>query len=620
MTEARTCRDLGQVIDAVIDQAGPDIVLALPLGLGKANHVVNGLFERVAADRSLSLKILTALTLERPVPRSELERRFLEPIAGRFFDGYPELKYAAALRSGELPTNIEVHEFFLMPGRWLGNPVAQQNYHAINYTHVLDFLLDNGINVVAQLVAPRPDGSADTFSLSSNPDISADLFDARLRGRIDFMAVGQVNRELPYLEGGAERAASEFDLLLDSEDFDFPLFKTPHEPLSSADHAIGLRAASLVPDGGTLQVGIGSIGDAVIHGLLLRQRDNDIFKRLLKALGTDATVPSWRTEPFRAGLYGVSEMFTEGFLDLIEAGVLKREVDGILLHAGFFVGSPLFYEKLAGLDAAVRRKIAMMPIRFINELYHGEEEKRAARPGARFINSAMMATLLGAVVSDGLADGRVVSGVGGQYNFVAMAFALDDARSVITLPATRSRSGQTASNIRLNYGHTTIPRHLRDLVVTEYGIADLRGKSDAEVIAAMLAVADSRFQGELLEQAKSAGKIGADYKIPADQRQNLPERLAADLEPLRDAANLTAFPLGSSFTETEEELVPALHMLSEAAGSKGELARLAWHGWRAESRAAVQRNCLERMGLSRPESLRDRFYRALLLAALEEAD
>lgn len=619
MTGPRTCRKLGQVVDAVIDRAGPDIVLALPLGLGKANHVANALFERVAANRELSLKILTALTLEKPVPRSELERRFLEPLAERFFDGYPPLEYAAAMRAGQLPANIEVHEFFLTPGRWLRNAAAQQGYHAINYTHVLEFLLTRGINVLAQLVAPAADPAVDTFSLSSNPDISADLLDARRRGEINFLAVGQVNRNLPYLGGGAERPASEFDLVLDSADCEFPLFKMPHEPLSLADHAIGLHAASLVPDGGTLQVGIGSIGDAVINGLLLRQRDATLFRRLLTALGADPTGSSRRTETFEQGLYGASEMFTEGFLPLIEAGVLKREVEGVFLHAGFFVGSPLFYEKLAEMDPALRAKIAMMPIRFINELYQNEEQKRAARTGARFINSAMMATLLGAVVSDGLADGRVVSGVGGQYNFVAMAFALDGARSIITLPATRVRGGKAESNIRWNYGHTTIPRHLRDTVITEYGVAELRGKSDAEVVSAMLAITDSRFQEALLEQAKAAGKIARDYVIPAAHRQNLPERLAAGLNPFREAANLTAFPLGSSFTAAEEELAAALQRLGEAAGSKRALARLAWRGWRAEGLAATKRDCLERMGLARPDSLAEKFYRALLLAVLEES-
>ena len=145
---------------------------------------------------------------------------------------------------------------------------------------------------------------------------------------------------------------------------------------------------------------------------------------------------------------------------------------------GFFVGSRAFYRALREMPYDTLAKFRMRSISFVNELYSGEREKRRARVGARFINDAMMATLLGDVISDGLDDGRIVSGVGGQYNFVAQAFALEGARSVIMLRATRETKGRSQSNIRWSYGHVTIPRHLRDIIVTEYGIADIRGKSD----------------------------------------------------------------------------------------------------------------------------------------------
>ena len=105
----------------------------------------------------------------------------------------------------------------------------------------------------------------------------------------------------------------------------------------------------------------------------------------------------------------------------------------------------------------------------------------------------MMATALGAAVSDGLEDGQVVSGVGGQYNFVAMAHAVAGGRSVLMLRSTRTSRGSVSSNILWNYGHTTIPRHLRDIYVTEYGIADLRGKSDEDCILAMLSICPTTF-------------------------------------------------------------------------------------------------------------------------------
>src|SRR6202000_1045468 len=86
-------------------------------------------------------------------------------------------------------------------------------------------------------------------------------------------------------------------------------------------------------------------------------------------------------------------------------------------------------------------------------------------------------------------------------------------------------TGKLESNFPWKYAHSPFPRHLRDVVITEYGIADLRGKTDGEVIAAMLNVADSRFQEELLAEAKRAGKLPADYAIPAAFRRNTPQAL-----------------------------------------------------------------------------------------------
>src|ERR1700744_4800905 len=186
-------------------------------------------------------------------------------------------------------------------------------------------------------------------------------------------------------------------------------------------------------------------------------------------------------------------MLFEAFLGLIDAGVLKREVDGVVLHGSFFLGPKSFYRTLREMTPDQIARIQMMPVSFTNELFGDEAGKRRARVDACFVNNAMMATLMGAVISDGLENGQVVSGVGGQYNFVAQAFALQGARSVLTVEATRRAGTGTRSNIRWSYGHETIPRHLRDVIVTEYGVADLRGKSDAETIAAMLAVTESRF-------------------------------------------------------------------------------------------------------------------------------
>src|SRR5215475_7940791 len=243
----------------------------------------------------------------------------------------------------------------------------------------------------------------------------------------------------------------------------------------------------------------------------------------------------------------------------------------------------------------------MTAVSFTNELYGGEERKRAGRIDARFVNNTMMATLLGAAVSDGLDNGQVVSGVGGQYNFVAQAFALPGARSILALEASRRAGAKVQSNIRWNYGHETIPRHLRDIFITEYGVADTRGKSDADVIAAMLQVTDSRFQDELARTAKEAGKLPKSYEIPAACRENSPERITRALKPAREAGLLPAFPFGSDFTDVEQRLIPALQVLQQAQAAPLRLAALLWRGL-TRTPDAGEAECLARLGLDRPKT------------------
>jgi acyl-CoA hydrolase len=605
--------DPARLADAIVERVGKTIVLAMPLGLGKANHIANALYDKAAADPSLKLTIFTALTLEPPRAKSELEHRFLDPIAQRLFTGYPALHYAAAVHKGQVPDNIKINEFFFEAGQWLGSPYAQQHYISANYTHALRYVLDRGVNVVGQLVAHRAGEAPHPFSLSCNPDLTIDLLRLRRDGKADFLFCGQANSELPFLRNDAAIAADEFDLVLDSPATDFPLFAPPREPVELADYAAGLHAASTVPDGGTLQIGIGSMGDAVAHGLVLRQNRNADFCRLLTALGHDSATAAVRTEPFNTGLYSCTEMFVEGLLDLYRAGILKREVDGIVLHGGFFVGSRTFYRALSDMPAETAAKFCMTSIAFVNEIYHDEDRKRRARVNARFINDAMMATLLGDVVSDGLEDGRIVSGVGGQYNFIAQGFALDGARSAILLHATRTAKGKTQSNIRWRYGHTTIPRHLRDIIITEYGIADIRGKTDRDVIATMLDITDSRFQDELLRQAKDAGKIERGYELPKSARDNTPDAIARMLKPAADAGLLPAFPFGSDFTDVEQRLIPALEVLKSA--SPGTLVSLALRGL---SGTAAHADCMERMGLAQPQGIADRLYAWLIRGALAQ--
>ena len=204
------------IAEDIIADVGSNLVVGLPLGLGKANHVINALYVRAVADRSIHLTFLSALTLEKPEPSNLLERRFISPVIERLFGGYPDLAYAHALRAGELPPNIQVIEFFFLAGRWLHVPFAQQHYISANYTHASSYLLARGLNVVTQLVAKRRVDGVARYSLSCNTDTTLDVLKARAEGHASFKLVAQVNSELPFMPGAGDLPGEEFSAVLES--------------------------------------------------------------------------------------------------------------------------------------------------------------------------------------------------------------------------------------------------------------------------------------------------------------------------------------------------------------------------------------------------------------------
>ena len=482
--------DVDACVDAIISQVGKHITLGLPLGLGKSNHLANALYARAVADQSLQLRILTALTLEKTQSLPDIAHRLVDPIIDRLFGGYEDLLYAKGVRSGRLPPNIEVAEFFLTPGRWLNAPLAQRNYISVNYTEAYRLLESQNINVIGQLVARRGEGKAARYSLSCNTDVTLDELPrvAARRGTSDpLLLCGEVNQQLPYMLGEADQPASVFDHILDAPKYQFDLYAPPREAVTLAQHAMAIHVAGQIKDGGALQIGIGALGDAVAWALSLRHSQNTAFREAFAKLGAKAE-GEYALQPFAEGLYGVTEMLVPAFVDLYRAGVLRRRAkDGAVAHGGFFVGSKDFYTTLREMPDAERNLFRMSTVSFTNRLNHDQEEdQREDRRDARFINAAMMATVFGDVISDRREDGKVVSGVGGQFDFVAQAHMLDSARAIICLNAFRESGGQTHSNIRYAYGACTIPRHLRDIVVSEYGVADLRGRSDRDVACAMI--------------------------------------------------------------------------------------------------------------------------------------
>ena len=233
------------IAEDIIRDVGTNLVVGLPLGLGKANHIVNALYARAAADRAINLTFFSALTLEKPKPTNLLERRFIAPVIDRLFGGYPDLAYADALHANALPPNIQVIEFFFLAGKWLHVPFAQQHYISANYTHASSYLLARGLNVVTQLVAKRVVDGVARYSLSCNTDTTLDILRARAEGRASFKLVGQVNSELPFMPGAGDLPAEQFSAVLDSPATDFPLFAPPSEPITR--HQIRHRSSRRGP-------------------------------------------------------------------------------------------------------------------------------------------------------------------------------------------------------------------------------------------------------------------------------------------------------------------------------------------------------------------------------------
>lgn len=709
--------DVVKTVDRVIEHVGKDITFAMTLALGKPVLFINELYRRAKEDPDIKLKILTALALERPVGTNELEKRFIEPLAERLFGNSPQFDYMLDFRAGKMPKNVEVFEFFNKAGGYLNNSKAQQNHMSSNYTHVVRDAFNMGVNVFGQLVGCREIDGKLMLSMGCNTDICVqanalvdDIRAAGIKGAI----IAEANENMPFMYGDAVYPVDAFDIVLKGPKYNYELFAPPKDPVLMRDHMIGLQASTLIKDGGTLQVGIGALGDAIVAGLDLRHSNNDLYREILEKSGIikhygDLIEKFGGTGTFRQGLYGSSEMFVDAFMQLYKRGILKRKVfdnvplmklinsgklaadkipdnvlellhgvkgihsklrrtdfdmltkfgilkDGLSFKDGciydgnekystdmnvpenlaavkkllgkemkngqvilgaFFIGPKAFYEALNSMSEEERSQFGMSGVEKVNQLYGDEELRRLQRKDGRFINTGMIANVFGAIASDQLEDGRVISGIGGQYNFVAMAHALPDARLVMLIKSTRGAGKRLRSNIVFSYGHCSVPKHLRDIIVTEYGIADIKGRPDKEVIAAMINIADSRFQQDLLKKAKKAGKLPADYEIPAEYRNNYPEKIEAFIRPYQAKGVFQYFPFGTDLTPQEFDLgasLKMLKMLKETSPMKAA-GKLAIELLKPVPEKAVP--YLKRMELHSPSGIGERLLRKTVVAALK---
>lgn len=255
----------------------------------------------------------------------------------------------------------------------------------------------------------------------------------------------------------------EIDVLINSTDEPFAL---PEGEPTDVDDAIAHHAVGCIPSGATLQVGIGAI-------------PNQIATLLADGGGGD---------------YGLhTEMFTDGCMQLHRAGKIandrKGQYEGVSVTT-FAFGSPELYAWLDG-----NSDVAFLPVEIVNS-----PEVIGANADMVSINGALAVDAQGQVVADTL-DGKQFSGIGGAEDFVAGAGLELADRSLICLPSTFTKDGELRSRIVPSFGPgavITTPRHHVDAIVTEYGVAELEGRTVRERAEALAAIAHPRFRADLL--------------------------------------------------------------------------------------------------------------------------
>ena len=274
----------------------------------------------------------------------------------------------------------------------------------------------------------------------------------------------QFNRSMPRTLGDSFIHVNEIDLAVD---VDVPPYAHELGPIGDVERRIGEFVADLVPDGATLQLGIGAIPAAT--ALALRDKHD-------------------------LGIH--TEMFTDSVVDLVEAGVVngsRKERNRGKIVTAFVMGSQRLYDFVHD-----NPMVEMRPVDFTNDTHVIRSFDRMVA-----INSAIEVDLTGQVVADSIGH-RLYSGVGGQMDFVRGAGLAAEGRAVIALPSTAA--GGTISRItpslREGAGVVTTRAHVRT-VVTEWGVAELFGKSTRERAKALISIAHPDFRDQLTAAAQS---------------------------------------------------------------------------------------------------------------------
>lgn len=344
--------------------------------------------------------------------------------------GINAFDYAAVNAEARMTT------FLLPPALRHSFEAGRVQVHPLTYTQIADFLAHLPLDVAVAHLAP-PDARA-----SCSLGIAADFTPIAWRRARRRVAI--INHAMPVMARGPRISLSEADVVVEVDE---PLPASAPAAISATLDAIARRVASLVTDGATVQIGIGGAPGAV-WGQLTSHRHIGVH----------------------------SGMVSDGFLAMADSGALAADV---VHRTGIAFGSRSFYCSLAQRD--------LVAFGSVRETHEAE----VLAPIARFtaINSAFEVDLSGQVNLE-WQNGRLASGLGGAPEFARAALRSPGGRSIVALPATALGGKVSRIVVQLNSPTVSLPRFDVDTVVTEYGIAELRGRSLDERAAALIAIAD----------------------------------------------------------------------------------------------------------------------------------
>ena len=288
--------------------------------------------------------------------------------------------------------------------------------------------------------------------LSKSPAESADII------------IAEVNEQMPRTLGDSFIHVSALDYIVP---VDYPLPELPMGDGNPSDTVKKIAGfiAELIPDEATMQMGIGAIPDAVLHYLFDK-----------KDLGIH------------------TELFSDGVIDLVEAGVItnsKKTLHPGKIVAGFILGTQRLYDWVHNNPL-----IEFLRTEYINDPFVVSQNDRMVA-----VNSAIEIDLTGQICADSIGT-KLYSGVGGQLDFIYGASRSKGGVPIIALPSTAKDFSRIVPTLKQGAGVVTTRNHIH-YVVTEYGVADLYGKTIHERAQSLINVAHPQFREELTKEAKA---------------------------------------------------------------------------------------------------------------------